>query len=49
MKKTPARNTACELAGIDFQNAYCVDHESAPAIARSIVRWLQAAAWVETP
>jgi hypothetical protein len=37
MKKTPARNTACELAGIDFQNSYRVHHESARAIARSIV------------
>jgi len=27
MKKTPARKSAWELAGIDFQNLYCADHE----------------------
>jgi hypothetical protein len=38
MKKTPARKTAWELAGIDFQNSYRVDHESVRAIASEYSR-----------
>ena len=34
MKKTPARKTAWELAGIDFQNLYCADHEFRRDIGR---------------